>query len=214
MEYPTIRELLDREAIEMSWKEFGSYLAETTELTENQAYIVAGKSYREDISEIAEYLGTTEQSVRVQHSKLELANGKHRLEGVSRREVIETPVPGSTLRYVGGIEYFHSNYWPPETHTSEVQVFVSVEGREYVCVIEKLTVTSEEGTALDREPPTEDDELFGIVENVERTVIYESFEAFTSSSPHAPNQLPTEVSEVEMEVDGDLYQEYLAQVAP
>lgn len=183
---------LERTPPSMTWDEYGTYLAETTPLTNQQAGVLAGSAYRVDQQSIANALGTTVSTVRSQKNELPLENLPNR----AQTEVHTTPVPSVPMRFVGQVEYMLSDAWPHEQGSGTARVYISVREQDaYAAVIEEYT-------AADEETP---EYVFGQADHIRREIVYESLPDLYRHSPHAPSRL-SDGDPLTIDVSGAMYQ--------
>jgi hypothetical protein len=179
----------------MSWREYAHYIEENTNLTQNQSYAVAGNFYPVDLQTVSEELGTTENTLNVQLSRLK----REDVEEKRQPEFFSNPVPGVPFRLMGEIEYFYSEVWPEESNYGEVYIyFATTEEDDYAAVIEKQSVANK----TDLSEPDKNGVLAQI-EDIEKTTIYEDIESFLSNSMHSPENVTRQ--EMEIEAYGRLY---------
>lgn len=179
------------------WIEYAEYIHETSQLTRNQSYSIAGNHFQIDDKQIAEVLDTSESTVRTQRSRVELAD----LEEVKKREFWKTPVPGQVFKKVGHIDYFMSDHWENDSNGSgDVGIYKSFPDEKYVVVVEQFTRVLED---MDMEKT--DQGVRAVMEDIEKHVIYDTMEEFLENSQHSPRNIPERDTDLNINVSGDIY---------
>lgn len=172
-DYPTVEEFLDRDPIEMNWREFGHYIRHKTNIGEEEAIAFAASLYGFDNAEIASRLVCSPDMVE---DLLRINMGD--FDNQTRLETVETPLPSTPMRVVGEIHYVMSEEWPYQSNGGMAEIYCGVNDN-IVVVRESHTVTEDENLDTKYDGVREWEER-------ERFVQYDSYNSFVDDSPYAP----------------------------